>query len=73
VILPVSCSLQRRQPRTDIAWMFPSILTSFSWFSWNAANGAPNCFLSCRYLTAIHAVHQRHKMSLYELLPASKL
>lgn len=50
VILPESCSLQRRKPRRDMAWMLPSILTSFFWFSWKAARGTPNCFLSPRYL-----------------------
>ena len=50
VILLELCSLQRRQPRSHMAWMLPSILTSFSWFSWNAASGTPNCFLSPRYL-----------------------
>ncbi len=24
--------------------------TSFSWLIWSAASGAPNCFLSCKYL-----------------------
>ena len=30
--------------------MSPSIRTSFSWLSWKAASGAPNCFLSFKYL-----------------------
>lgn len=51
VILPASYTLQRRQPRRNIAWMFPSIRTNFSWFICRAASGAPNCFLSSRYLT----------------------
>lgn len=33
-----------------MAWIFPSMRTSFSWLIWSAANGAPNCFLSCKYL-----------------------
>jgi len=51
VILPASYTLQRRQPSRNIAWMFPSIRTNFSWFICRAASGAPNCFLSSRYLT----------------------
>lgn len=51
VIFPFSYNLQRRQPTKVIAWTFPSILTSFSWLSWKAASGAPNCFLSFRYLS----------------------
>lgn len=50
VILPASYTLQRRQPSRNIAWMFPSIRTNFSWFICREASGAPNCFLSSRYL-----------------------
>lgn len=30
--------------------MLASMRTSFSWLIWRAASGAPNCFLSCKYL-----------------------
>lgn len=51
VIFPFSYNLQRRQPTKIIAWTLPNIRISFSWLIWNAANGAPNCFLSFKYLT----------------------
>ena len=50
VILPFSYNLQSRQPTRVIAWILPSISTSFCWLIWKAAKGAPNCFLSFRYL-----------------------
>lgn len=51
VILPLSYSLHRRQPTRNIAWTLPNMRTNFCWLIWKAANGAPNCFLSLRYLT----------------------
>jgi len=50
VIVPFSYNLQRRQPTSTIAWTLPSMRTSFCWLIWKAASGAPNCFLSFRYL-----------------------
>ena len=52
VNLPDSYSLQSRQPTRTMAWMLPSIRTTFSWLSWKAASGAPNCFLSFKYLAS---------------------
>ena len=66
VILPELCSLERRQPRSHMAWMLPSILTSFSWFSWNAASGTPNCFLSPRYLIKYSTVRAAQQEWVHE-------
>ena len=51
VIAPLSYNLQRRQPIRIIPWILPNIWTSLSWEIWKAANGTPNCFLSCKYLS----------------------
>ena len=66
VILLELCSLERRQPRSHMAWMLPSILTSFSWFSWNAASGTPNCFLSPRYLIKCSTVRAAQQEWVHE-------
>ena len=50
VSLPVSCSVLSRHTISTMAWMLPSMRTSFSWFSWKAARGVPNCWRSFRYL-----------------------
>lgn len=66
VIFPLSYNLQRRQPTRIIAWIFPNMWTSFCWVSWKAANGAPNCFLSFKYLW-------KKKPQLLKLKTGSKL
>ena len=54
VIFPASYSLHNLHPIRDIACMLPSMRASFSWLIWYDANGAPNCFLSWRYLKNFH-------------------
>ena len=43
VMVPASWSWLRRRHSVCIAVTLPSMWTSLSWMSWNAAMGRPNC------------------------------